>query len=102
MMGINILGSILKTGRKEKRGAADFLYDLLEDSDMRARFMDIALLLPERRRGDALRSLGYDFTSGELERALSKTLYETLPAGRAASDRENLRDFLMREWGNHM
>ncbi|MDO5114917.1 MAG: hypothetical protein Q4D58_02330 [Synergistaceae bacterium] len=94
--------SLLKKWKKGQKGAEAFLYDLLENEDIRLRLVEIARLLPTGERGEAVRAIGYDFTSREISNVVCRLFYHIPPERRFLFGKEDLRDVVMREWGNHM
>ena len=58
--------------------------------------------LPKEERGAALRRLGYDFTPKELDDVVCREYHNLSPSEKNILGPGDLRDIIMREWGNHM
>ncbi len=58
--------------------------------------------LPKEERSAALYGLGYDFTPKELDDVVCREYYHLSPRERNILGSGDLRDIIMREWGNYM
>ncbi|WP_455595372.1 hypothetical protein [Cloacibacillus porcorum] len=63
--------------------------------------MEISQLPKEERRA-ALRGLGYDFTLKELDDVVCREFPNLSPSDKNILGPGDLRDIVMREWGNYM
>lgn len=81
--------------------AEQFFYDIIYGEVIRGRCLEIAAL-PAEERGAAIRALGYEFNAKELDAVVCRE-YFRLPEGkRRVLGPGDLRDFMMRVWGNYM
>ncbi|MDO5114568.1 MAG: hypothetical protein Q4D58_00585 [Synergistaceae bacterium] len=76
--------------------AEDFVNELISDS---GRLWDISRLPANERRG-AIRALGYNFTSREIDDYICK--YAERLRHNLALGEEDFRDVVMKNWGNCM
>lgn len=83
------------------RNAEAFFYDLIQNERIRGRCFEIARL-PENKRGDAVRALGYDFTAKELDEVVCREYVVLSEKRRHILGGGDLRDIVMEKWGNHM
>ena len=81
--------------------AEHFLYGIIYNEEIRGRCLKIAAL-PECERGEAIRGLGYSFSPGELDSAVCREFYRMLEELRDILGPGDLRDTVMRMWGNYM
>ena len=82
-------------------GAEHFFHYLIKDENRRREYMEISQL-PKEERGVALRGLGYDFTPKELDDVVCREFPNLSPIEKNILGPGDIRDIVMREWGNYM
>ncbi len=84
-------------------GAEHFFHYLIKikDETLRRKCLEI-LQLPKEERGSALRGLGYDFTPKELDDVVCREFPKLSSSEKNILGPGDIRDIIMREWGNYM
>lgn len=83
------------------KDAHAFLYALLNDGQMREICLEIASR-DERERAGALRDLGFDFTPRQIDDAVCQKFLSMPKDKRDILGEGDIRDLVMKLWGNHM
>ena len=87
--------------KMHKKNAEQFLRDLTEDQIIRKQCLAAAALPTEERRS-AILALGYSFTPKELDDVVCRE-FPYMPKNKKEILGEgDLRDIIMKNWGNHM
>ena len=81
--------------------AHDFLHALLNDGQMREICLEIASKEKSERAG-ALRELGFDFTPRQIDDAVCQEFLSIPKDKRGILGEGDIRDLVMKLWGNHM
>ena len=84
-------------------GAEHFFHYLIKikDETLRRKCLEI-LQLPKEERGSALSGLGYDFTPKELDDVVCREFPKLSSSEKNILGPGDIRDIIMREWGNYM
>ena len=82
-------------------GAKHFLHYIINDETLRHKCLEISQL-PKEERGAALHGLGYDFTPKELDDVVCREFPNLSPSEKNILGPGDIRDIVMREWGNFM
>ncbi|MCD7878188.1 MAG: hypothetical protein LUH49_14745 [Cloacibacillus porcorum] len=85
------------------RGAEHFFHYLIKikDETLRHKCLEISQL-PKEERGVALLGLGYDFSPKELDDVVCREFPNLSPSEKNILAPGDIRDIVMREWGNFM